>query len=152
MEETGRDAIYLDFLNRPGQFTDDDAAHYDLVVKSSEVKDAKALRALIEQRVKPEALAAWRNFLAAREPEKREPNPNVANYEKRPKPLTFQHPFSVKGSMERTQVPADMRLRTLRQRAGHHEAHRLRVGRARALWVAETRDYPHGVSRERRGQ
>src|SRR5207244_3615552 len=49
-------------------------------------------------------------FVAQREPEKREESTYVANYEKRPEPLTFQHPFSTKGSMERTQVPADMRL------------------------------------------
>ena len=48
----------------------------------------------------------WKAFLAQREPEKREPHPQVANYEKRPEPVTFQHPFSVKGSIERTQVPA----------------------------------------------
>ena len=28
----------------------------------------------------------WEAFLAQREPEKREPNPNVANYERRPEP------------------------------------------------------------------
>ena len=54
--------------------------------------------------------ASWEKFLAQREPEKREASPTVANYEKRPQPLTFQHPLSVKGSMERTQVPADCRL------------------------------------------
>ncbi len=41
--------------------------------------------------------AEWESFLAQREPEVREPNPKVANYEKRPQPITFQHPFSVKG-------------------------------------------------------
>jgi len=52
----------------------------------------------------------WEAFLAQREPENRRKDGNVANYEKRPEPITFQQPFSVKGSMERTQVPADMHL------------------------------------------
>ena len=52
----------------------------------------------------------WQTFVAQREPEKREPNPDIANYEKRPQPITFQEPMSVKASMQRTQVPIDMRL------------------------------------------
>ena len=67
-------------------------------------------------------------FLAQREAEKREPNPNVANYEKRPEPVTFQHPFSVKGSMERTQVPADMQLELFASEPDISKADRLRVG------------------------
>lgn len=151
MEESGRDAIYLDFLDQPGGFTDDDAARYDLVVRSSEAADAKALRALIGQRVKPGALAAWRKFLAEREPEKRQPDPNVANYEKRPKPVTFQHPFSAKGSMERTQVPADMKLRLFASEPDIMKPIAFAWDERGRLWVAETRDYPHGVTEDGRG-
>ena len=45
-------------------------------------------------------VADWRKFAEQREPEVREESPWVANYEKRPKPLTLQKPYSVKGSME----------------------------------------------------
>lgn len=151
MEDLGRDAIYLDFLNRPGQFTDDDVTRYDLIVGSSEVKDAIALRAVIGGRVKPGAIAAWRNFLASREPERREPNPNVANYEKRPKALTFQHPYSVKGSMERTQVPADMSLEFFAGEPDIMKPMAFAWDERGRLWVAETRDYPHGVAEGGKG-
>ncbi len=151
MEETGRDAIYLDFLNRAGSFTADDAAHYDLIVQAAEITDAGALRAAIERQVRPETLAAWEKFLAQREPEKREPNPNVANYEKRPEPLTFQHPFSVKGSMERTQVPADLRLELFASEPDIVKPIAFAWDERGRCWVAETSDYPHGVRRGRRG-
>jgi putative membrane-bound dehydrogenase-like protein len=145
MEAVGRDAIYLDFAAGSEPFTADDAGHYDLIVKSSEARDAGALRAAIEQRVKPETLAAWKEFLAAREPEKREPHPQVANYEKRPQPVTFQHPFSVKGSMERTQVPADMKLELFASEPDIMKPIAFAWDERGRLWVAETRDYPHGI-------
>ncbi|RFC47785.1 MAG: Type 1 glutamine amidotransferase (GATase1/Cytochrome c, mono- and diheme variants) [Verrucomicrobia bacterium] len=108
----------------------------------------KLLRNAIVWAVGDQARAAWENFLASREPEKREPNPEVANYEKRPQPITFQHPFTPKGSMERTQVPADCRLELF---AAEPE-----IGKPIALawddrgrcWVAETSDYPHGVKED----
>ena len=55
----------------------------------------------------------WRRLLrgrAAREPERRESRPTIANYEKRAEPVTFQLPLGVKGSRERTQVAPDLRL------------------------------------------
>src|SRR5690606_29599954 len=51
--------------------------------------------------------AEWEQFLKGREAEERAANPNVANYERRPQPLTYQHPLSVEGSMARTQVAPD---------------------------------------------
>lgn len=147
MEVLGREAIYLDFLAAKGtrQFTDDDAAHYDLMVKADEVGDAATLRATIDARVKPEVLSAWKKFLAQREPEKREPHPQVANYENRPQPITFQHPFSVKGSMERTQVPADMKLEFFAGEPDIMKPIAMAWDERGRLWVAETRDYPHGL-------
>ena len=55
-------------------------------------------------------IAAWEKFLAQREPEQREARPTIANYEKRPQAVTFQHPFNLKGTQERTQVAPDLRL------------------------------------------
>ncbi|MCP5539824.1 MAG: ThuA domain-containing protein [Akkermansiaceae bacterium] len=84
-------------------------------------------------------------FLASREPEKREKHPNVANYEKRPEPLTFQHPYSVKGSMERTQVPADLRLELFASDPDIGKPIALAWDTRGRCWVAETSDYPHDV-------
>ena len=87
----------------------------------------------------------WQAYLTQREPEKREPNPNVANYEKRSPPVTFQQPFSVKGSMERTQVPADMRLELFAGEPNIMKPIALAWDERGRCWVAETADYPHGV-------
>ena len=89
---------------------------------------------------------AWEAFLAQREPEQREPNAQVANYEKRSQPITFQHPFSVKGSIERTQVPADMKLKVFASEPDIMKPIAFAWDERGRLWVAETRDYPHGFS------
>ncbi len=87
----------------------------------------------------------WETFLSQREPEKREPNPNVANYEKRPEPLTFQEPMSVKGSMERTQVAADMKLQLFASEPDIRKPISMAWDDRGRCWICETSDYPHGV-------
>jgi putative membrane-bound dehydrogenase-like protein len=87
----------------------------------------------------------WEKFLASREEEVREKSPNVANYERRPEPVTFQHPFSVKGSLERTQVPADMRLELFASEPDIRKPIAFAFDERGRCWVAETSDYPHGV-------
>ncbi len=87
----------------------------------------------------------WEKFLSSREPEQREKNPNVANYEKRAEPITYQHPFSAKGAMERTQVPADCRLELFASEPDITKPIAFAWDERGRLWVAETRDYPHGV-------
>lgn len=100
----------------------------------------------------PEArVKAWRDFLAAREPELREPSPWVANYERRPQPVTFQKPLSPRGSMERTQVPADLRLTLFAAEPDILKPIAFAWDERGRLWVAETRDYPHGVAKDGRG-
>jgi putative membrane-bound dehydrogenase-like protein len=89
--------------------------------------------------------ASYQKFLDQREPELREKNPNVANYEKRPEPLTFQKPFNVKGAMERTQVPADCRLEIFASEPDISKPIAFVWDERGRLWVAETTDYPHGV-------
>jgi len=84
------------------------SGHDERTWKNTEFQ--KLLRNAIVWAVGDETRAEWEKFLASREPEKREPKAEVANYEKRPEAITYQHPFSPKGSMERTQVPADCRL------------------------------------------
>jgi putative membrane-bound dehydrogenase-like protein len=69
----------------------------------------------------------------------------VANYEKRPQPLTFQHPFSVKGSMERTQVPADCELKLFASEPDIRKPIAMAWDERGRCWVCETSDYPHGL-------
>ena len=93
----------------------------------------------------------WETFLSSRDPERRERNPNVANYEKRPEAITYQHPFGTKGSMERTQVPADMRLELFASEPNIGKPIAFAWDERGRCWVAETSDYPHGVSKDGKG-
>jgi putative membrane-bound dehydrogenase-like protein len=106
----------------------------------------KMLRNAIAWSVGDAVKREWQNFLTQREPEKREANKNVANYEKRPEAITFQNPFTTKGSMERTQVPADMRLELFAAEPNIHKPIALAWDERGRCWVAETTDYPHGVT------
>ncbi len=92
-----------------------------------------------------ERKASYQKFLAQREPELREKNANVANYEKRPEPLTLQLPLNVKGAMEGTQVPADCRLELFASEPDISKPIAFVWDERGRLWVAETTDYPHGV-------
>jgi uncharacterized protein len=93
----------------------------------------------------------WEKFLSQREPERREKSPHVANYEKRPEPVAFQHPMSVRGSMERTQVPADMRLELFASEPQISKPIALAWDERGRCWVAETSDYPHDVKPDGQG-
>jgi putative membrane-bound dehydrogenase-like protein len=167
MRDHGRDAIYFDYFTSADVLTPKMAALYDVALvcgsdaahpalealsKTNRVRTVNAnepsdkVRELVLGAVDAPTKAAWETFLAQREPEKREKHPQVANYEKRPEPLTFQHPYTAKGSMERTQVPADMHLELF--------ADAPEIGKPIAMvwddrgrcWVATTNDYPHGVT------
>ena len=111
----------------------------------------KMLRNAIVWSVGDKVKGEWEAFLAQRESEKREENPNVANYEKRPKPLTFQFPMTVKGSMERTQVPADMRLELFASEPDIRKPIAMAWDDRGRCWVCETSDYPHGVKADGMG-
>jgi putative membrane-bound dehydrogenase-like protein len=89
--------------------------------------------------------ATYESFLTQRENEKRVKDPNVANYEKRPEPLTFQNPFSAKGSMERTQVPADLKLELFASDPDIGKPIAMAWDERGRCWLAETSDYPHEV-------
>jgi putative membrane-bound dehydrogenase-like protein len=173
MAELGRDAIWFDYVTGP---TPDAAVleRYDaLAVKpkadgSPAVNNAvklpsgglvpvfvvkadvtpAAFRGQLESALSAARKSSWQAFLAQREPEVREKNANVANYEKRPEPLTFQKPFSVKGSMERTQVPADMKLVLFASEPDIMKPIAFAWDARGRLWVAETSDYPHGVKED----
>ncbi|MGV3661749.1 MAG: PVC-type heme-binding CxxCH protein [Prosthecobacter sp.] len=145
MSAMGRDAIWFDYAREELP-----AENYDLVVKAG---DSSALnRESILSKISADRRAAYEAFLAQREPEKREKHPQVANYEKRPEALTFQAPFSPKGSMERTQVPADCELRLFASEPDIAKPIAFAWDDRGRCWVVETRDYPHGVNPGGEGQ
>ncbi len=173
MAELGRDAIWFDYATGA---TPDAATleRYDALAVKPNADGSPALntsiklpngatvavivikadttpascRSELEAALFPDRKSAWRKFLAQREPEVREKNGNVANYERRPEPLTFQKPFSVKGSMERTQVPADMKLVLFASEPDITKPIAFAWDARGRLWVCETSDYPHGVKED----
>ena len=173
MAALGRDAIWFDYAAGPTPSATT-LGYYDaLLVKGdvpglgSEVKlpdgkmivvlrlsadaNAEGFRKELLAKLNPARVSAWEKFLAQRDPEVREENPNVANYERRAKPLTLQKPFSVKGSMERTQVPADMKLVLFASEPDIMKPIAFAWDNRGRLWVAQTSDYPHGVSKDGAG-
>jgi putative membrane-bound dehydrogenase-like protein len=150
IEALGREAIFVDWLTEK-QVTPELAGHYDLVLKASEAPDAAAVRTAVETRLKTEVKEAWKTLLAEREPERRRPSPDIANYERRPEPITFQEPLSVAGSMARTQVPADLDLRLFAAEPDIRKPIAFTWDERGRLWVAETHDYPHGVAPDGKG-
>lgn len=145
MRDLGREAIWFDYSREALP-----AENYDVVVKAG---DASSLsRENILSKLSSERKASYEAFLNQREIEKREKHPQVANYEKRPEALTFQHPFSPKGSMERTQVPADCELKLFAAEPDIAKPIAFAWDDRGRCWVVETRDYPHGVSPTGEGQ
>jgi len=169
MRELGRDAIWFDYLPGTNPPTEDFLTHFDAVLVHSATGDAAAgnhsipfapvqaddnpavLRQRILDALPAARVQAWQKWLAAREPEQREATPYVANYEKRPEPLTFQQPFSPRGAMERTQVPADCRLELFASEPDIRKPIAFAWDERGRLWVAETSDYPHGISPDGEG-
>jgi len=143
MRDLGRDAIWFDYAKEGLH-----AENYDLIVKSGD----DLSRDSILSKLSAERKADHAAFLAQRDAEKREKHPQVANYEKRPEPLTLQLPFSVKGSMERTQVPADCELKLFAAEPDIAKPIAFAWDERGRCWVVETRDYPHGISDNGQGQ
>jgi putative membrane-bound dehydrogenase-like protein len=106
----------------------------------------KMLRNAILWCVGDERKAGWQQFLASREPEQRDASVKVPAYEKDKPAVVFQKPFSVKGSMERTQVPADCRLEIFAAEPDIAKPIAFAWDERGRLWVAETRDYPHEIA------
>jgi putative membrane-bound dehydrogenase-like protein len=175
MQELGRDAIWFDYSADAGAVNREWIGKFDAIVLDAPGEEFKELGANdAEKMVKAEfgadekgwgaadfikaireklltaaggvRRAEWEGFLADRQPEQREPNPNVANYEKRPEAVTFQEPMSVQASMQRTQVPVDMHLQLFASEPEIAKPIALAWDARGRLWVAETRDYPHGVT------
>jgi putative membrane-bound dehydrogenase-like protein len=168
MEQLGRDAIYFDYFTPSSGLSEKMAGLYDMAIalggdasalapllavekRVVVVKDGDsptAIRSMILATVDAAAKTEWEKFLAQREPEVREKNPLVANYEKRPEAITFQEPFNVKGAMERTQVPADCRLELYASEPEIGKPIAFAWDARGRLWIAATSDYPHGVTED----
>jgi putative membrane-bound dehydrogenase-like protein len=168
MEQLGRDAIWFDYFTPTSGLSEKMAGLYDVALVLGDgdapalaplkakqhvvaIKDSDApaaIRSTILSTVDPAAKAEWEKFLAQREPEVREKNPLVANYEKRPEAITLQQPFSVKGAMERTQVPADLKLELYASDPEIGKPIAFAWDARGRLWVAATSDYPHGVTED----
>lgn len=181
MREMGREAIWFDYFTPSQALTPDLVARFDAVVlDASAPQVAAAPTGAASERVlkvsfpgnekswgAPEFIGAlraqlltgvgsvrqqeWERFLAQREPERREPDPNIANYENRPRAITFQHPFSEKGSRERTQVPIDLRMELFASEPDIAKPISMAWDERGRLWVCETRDYPHAVKPDGQG-
>lgn len=151
MQELGRDAIFFDYVTA-AQNTPDLARHYDVVINASDAGDPAAIRTKVLGQISAERKAEWQAFLDQREPELREKNGQVANYEKRPEALTFQKPFNTKGSLERIQVPADCEVKLFASEPDIAKPIAFAWDERGRCWVVETRDYPHGVTTSGEGQ
>ncbi len=143
MRDLGRDAIWFDYAKEELP-----ADNYDLVVKPGNDLSRDA----ILSKLSAERKASYEAFLKQRDPEERKKHPQVANYEKRPEPLTLQLPMSVKASMERTQVPADCELKLFASEPDIAKPIAFAWDERGRCWVVETRDYPHGVTDSGEGQ
>ncbi len=143
MRDLGRDAIWFDYARE--ELNEGD---YDLVVKPGDdlSRDGILSKLSVERR------ASYEAFLNQRDPEERKKHPQVANYEKRSEPLTLQLPMSVKGSMERTQVPTDCELKLFASEPHIAKPIAFAWDERGRCWVVETRDYPHGVTDSGEGQ
>ncbi len=170
MRDLGRDAIWFDYVSDPAAATPAFVAKFDVIVVDAPADTFKALNISAAKRIAVATLgdpasegfalaakskllaglaaprlATYEKFLAEREPEQREAKPTIANYEKRPAPLTLQQPFGVKGSMERTQVAPDLRLQLFAAEPDIAKPIFMAWDERGRLWIAETRDYPHNV-------
>ncbi len=143
MRDLGRDAIWFDYAKEELP-----TGSYDLIVKPG----GDLSRDAILSKLSAERKASYEAFLQQRDAEERKKHPQVANYEKRPEPLTLQLPMSVKGSMERTQVPADCELKLFASEPDIAKPIAFAWDERGRCWVVETRDYPHGVNDNGEGQ
>ena len=180
MRDFGRDALWFDYTADPALVTPEWIAQFDAVLLDAPAATFPALAGVPQAKVVttdftqassnpapddflnplkeklltaagPQRRMEWEQFIQARETEKREVKPTVANYERRPQPLTYQYPLSVTGSMERTQVAPDLRLELFAAEPDIAKPIAMAWDDRGRCWVAETSDYPHGVTPDGEG-
>jgi putative membrane-bound dehydrogenase-like protein len=180
MRDFGRDALWFDYAADPALVTPEWIAQFDAVLLDAPAATFPALAGVPQAKVVttdfthassnpapddflislkeklltaagPQRREEWVKFIQTRETEKREVKPTVANYERRPQPLTYQYPLSVTGSMERTQVAPDLRLELFAAEPDIAKPIAMAWDDRGRCWVAETSDYPHGVTPDGEG-
>ncbi|HRH99280.1 MAG TPA: glycosyl hydrolase, partial [Prosthecobacter sp.] len=168
-----RDAIWFDYFSKRSDVPQDAPTNYDVMINTGMVEvngfiaafketgtllggwnenTPAKLKERILQTLTAERKANYEAFLKQRESEERKRHPQVANYEKRPEPLTLQLPMSIKGSMERTQVPADCELKLFASEPDIAKPIAFAWDERGRCWVVETRDYPHGIQESGEGE
>ncbi len=95
--------------------------------------------------------AAYDTFLTSRPALTYETRANIPNYEKRPKPLQYQHPLSPEDSLKYTQVPVGWKLELFAAEPQIVNPISLAWDERGRLWAAETVDYPNEIKSERVG-
>ncbi|MSU33211.1 MAG: hypothetical protein EXS25_11290 [Pedosphaera sp.] len=174
MRNLGRDAIWFDYTTDPAVVTIEWIARFDVVLLDAPVGSFPSLSGVdVDKRISgglpveeaawtaptftvamrerllsslsPERRGKWQAFIDQRDIEQRQADPNIANYERRPQAITFQQPFSVKGSVERTHLAPDLRMELFAAEPDIAKPISMAWDERGRLWVCETRDYPHGV-------
>jgi cytochrome c553 len=102
------------------------------------------LREAVLSGVSKKAKADWEASLASRPSLQRLPG-EVPNYERRPEAVKYQAPLSPKDSMRYTQVPADFDLQLFAAEPDIVKPIYIAWDERGRAWVAEARDYPHGL-------
>jgi len=94
---------------------------------------------------------SYEHFISSRQPLTYETRANIPNYEKRPKPLQYQHPLSPEDSLKYTQVPMGWKLQLFASEPQIVNPIGLAWDARGRLWAAETVDYPNEIKEERKG-
>ncbi|MEN8847126.1 MAG: PVC-type heme-binding CxxCH protein [Akkermansiaceae bacterium] len=109
------------------------------------------LRSGILWAIGDERKASYQSFLSSRPPLTYETRDNIPNYEKRPKPLQYQHPLTPADSLKYTQVPVGWKLQLFAAEPQIVNPISLAWDEKGRLWAAETVDYPNEIKAERVG-
>ena len=94
---------------------------------------------------------SYEGFISSRKVLTYETRANIPNYEKRPKPLQYQHPLSPEESLKYTQVPVGWSLKLFASEPQIVNPIGLAWDEGGRLWAAETVDYPNEIKAERKG-
>ncbi|MEN8693814.1 MAG: PVC-type heme-binding CxxCH protein [Akkermansiaceae bacterium] len=94
---------------------------------------------------------SYQTFLNSRPPLTYETRDHIPNYEKRPKPLQYQHPLTPADSLKYTQAPVGWKLELFAAEPQIVNPISLAWDEKGRLWAAETIDYPNEIKAERVG-
>jgi putative membrane-bound dehydrogenase-like protein len=105
------------------------------------------LREAVLGAISRKAKGDWEASLASRPPLQRLPG-EVPNYERRAEPVKYQAPLSPQNSLRYTQVPADFDLQLFAAEPDIVKPIYIAWDERGRAWIAEARDYPHGLVAE----